>query len=58
MAEKVWTAAELETTSPAEQDAIFETSIVTDLSSVPREFLDRVRERTEEHIANAESGLQ
>ena len=35
-----------------------EASIVTDLGKVSREVLDRVRERAEEHIANAESGLQ
>ena len=55
MTEKVWTAAELEQMSPAEQDAIFESSIVTDLDSVPAAFLARVRRRTEEQIAEDES---
>lgn len=51
MAHKVWTAQELERLSPAEQDAIFESSIVTDLDQVPAEFLDRVRARLEVRIA-------
>ena len=51
MAHKVWTAQELERLSPAEQDAIFESSIVTDLDQVPAAFLDRVRARLEVRIA-------
>lgn len=42
---KNWTAAEFEKLTPAEQDAEFQASIVTDLSEVPPEFLDRVRSR-------------
>jgi hypothetical protein len=51
MARKVWTAQELERLSPAEQDAIFESSVVTDLDQVPAEFLSRVRERLQARIA-------
>ena len=43
VARKTWTAAEFEKLTPAEQDAEFQASIVTDLSEVPPEFLDRVR---------------
>lgn len=55
MAERVWIAEELEQMTPAEQDAIFESSLVTDLNSVPAEFLARVRKRTQERIADVES---
>ena len=34
MADKVWTAAELEAMSPAEQDDLFNSSVVTDLDDV------------------------
>lgn len=43
MARKIWTAAELDELDPAKIDAIFQTSIVTDLDQVPPEFLARVR---------------
>ncbi len=43
-------AAELERLSPAEQDAVFQASIVRDLSLVPPDFLARIRERAAEHI--------
>lgn len=58
MAQKVWTAAELEQLSPAEQDAIFEAGIVRDLDDVPCEFLARVRSRLQEHLAGTESPEQ
>ena len=58
MAQKVWTAAELEQLSPAEQDAIFTAGIVRDLADVPLEFLARVRARLEDHIAGTESPAQ
>lgn len=57
MAEKLWTAEEFEALSPAEQDAVFEQSIVTDLPSVPEEFLARVRARVEDRI-NTEASAQ
>ena len=58
MAQRVWTAAELEQLSPAEQDAIFAAGIVRDLADVPPEFLARVRVRLEDHIAGTESPAQ
>ena len=51
MSPKIWTAAELEKLSPAERQRIFEESLVTDLSAVPPEFLEQVREDTRRHIA-------
>ncbi|MCB0985700.1 MAG: hypothetical protein KDB06_13710 [Ilumatobacter sp.] len=53
MAQKVWLASELETMTPAEQDALFDASVVTDLDTVPPEFLQRVRERLQHRIAGA-----
>lgn len=50
MAEKIWTAEEFEHLSPAEQDAVFEQSVVTDLEAVPEEFLARVRARVQRRI--------
>jgi hypothetical protein len=41
MADKVWTAEELGRMTPAEQDSIFEASLVDDLASVPPKFLNR-----------------
>jgi hypothetical protein len=55
MPRKVWTAAELDELSPAEVDALFQASIVTDLDEVPPEFLAKVRADLEEHIAATES---
>lgn len=49
------TADELERMSPAEQDAVFEASIVTNLDDVPHEFLERVRSRVEDRIARSET---
>ena len=51
MASKVWTAQELDQLAPAEQDAIFQSSLVTDLADVPAEFLAHVRARLEDRIA-------
>ena len=39
--------------SPAEQDDLFEASIVTDLDEVPAEFLARVRARLAEWTGTA-----
>ena len=49
------TAAELDKMSPAEQQALFDRSVVTDLSEVPAEFLERARHRLEQHIDETES---
>ena len=51
MASKVWTAEELDQISPAEQDAVFQASLVTDLAAVPAEYLAHVRVRLEDRIA-------
>jgi hypothetical protein len=58
MAQRVWSAAELEQLSPAEQDAIFAAGIVRNFADVPPEFLARVRARLEDHIAGTESPAQ
>ena len=55
MARKLWTAAEMEKLSRDEQQAIFDQSIVTDLSEVPPAFLARVRADAERLIASRES---
>ena len=58
MAQKIWTAEELERMTPAEQDAIFDASIVRNLDDVPKEFLARMRARFETHLAGTESPAQ
>lgn len=58
VADKVWTAEELEAMTPAEVDAIFEASLITDLAEVPEDFLERVRSRTSRHIVETETGKQ
>ena len=55
MARKIWTAAELDDMTPAQVDALFQASIVTDLDEVPAEFLAKVRADAEEHIAATEA---
>ncbi len=55
MAPKIWTAAELEQMTPAEQDAVFQASIVRDLAEVPDEFLERIRSRANERITELET---
>jgi len=50
VAEKAWTAEEFERLSPAQQDAVFEQSIVTDLAAVPEKFLAHVRARVQQRI--------
>jgi hypothetical protein len=54
VADKIWMAEELERMTPAEQDALFESSLVTDLSKVPQEFLERVRNRARERTIDDE----
>ena len=46
------TAAELETMTPAERHADFESRIVTDLSQLPAQFQDRVRVRLENRLTD------
>ena len=55
MAQKIWTAQELEVMTPAEQDAIFEASITRNLDGAPQEFLVRVRQRFEDHLGGQDS---
>ena len=55
MPRKVWTAAELDEMSPAEVDALFQTSIVKNLDEVPSEFLANIRADVEQHIAATEA---
>ena len=55
MARKVCSAEEFERMTPAQQDAHFEASLVTTLADVPEAFLDRVRDRLEERIANSDT---
>jgi hypothetical protein len=50
VAEKVWTTEEFERLSPAQQDAVFEQSIATDLAAVPEDFLAHVRARVQQRI--------
>jgi hypothetical protein len=56
MAEKIWTAAELERLSPAERHALFEASIITDLDTVAGDpLLERTRAKLEAMIAKADA---
>jgi hypothetical protein len=55
VAHKVCTAEELERMTPAERDAHFDASLVTNLDEVPEVFLERVRARLEEHIAASDT---
>lgn len=59
MAEKIWTAEELERLSPTQRHALFEASIVTDLDTVAGDpLLERTRAKLEAMIAkvDAEAG--
>ena len=51
MPRKIWTAAELERMTRAEQEAIFEESIIWDLDDAPPDLVARLREDVEQHIA-------
>ena len=55
MTDKVWTAAELEGLTPAEQDELFAASLVRDPARMPPDFLERVRQRARQRIAEAET---
>jgi hypothetical protein len=58
VAEKVWTAEELATLSPADVDALFEAGLITDLGAAPTEFLAHVRSRVQERIDATERSSQ
>jgi hypothetical protein len=53
MERRVWSPSELEELTPAQQDALFEASLVKDLNDVPESFLATVRERVERRISEA-----
>lgn len=55
MASKIWTAAELERMTPAERQAIFDASIVTDLDDAPADLVSRARAKVERLIAEADT---
>lgn len=55
MADKVWTAETLESLTPEEQDAVFESSLVHDPAEVPPEFLERIRERARRRLADTQT---
>lgn len=55
MASKIITAAELEKMTPAQRQAAFDASIVTDLDEAPPELLARTRQRVERMIAESDS---
>jgi hypothetical protein len=55
MEQRVISAAEFERLTPAEQDAVFQASIVRDLDLVRPEFLARIRDRALEHITASEA---
>ena len=55
MTDKVWTAAELEGLTPAEQDELFEASLIRDAARMPPDFLERVRQRARQRIADTET---
>ncbi len=54
MERKIWTAAELEKMSPAQQREISRAAIVTDLSEVDPDFLERARTSARRHMAENE----
>lgn len=51
---KIWTAAEFEKLSPAEQDAIFEDGIIWNLEDAPPDLVAKARESILERIAATE----
>jgi hypothetical protein len=51
---QTWTVEEWAALSAAEQDAIFQASVVTDLAQVPAEYLARIRAEFEARVAERE----
>lgn len=49
-----WTVEEWAAMTAVEQDALFQSSVVTDLSQVPAEYLAEVRAQFEARIAQRE----
>jgi hypothetical protein len=58
MTEKVWTAEKLESLTPEEQDAVFESSLVHDPADMPPEFLERIRERARRRLTDTQTPRQ
>ncbi len=58
MSQKIWTAEELERMPAAEQDAIFDASMVRNLDDLPEQSVAKVRARFEAHLAGNESPAQ
>jgi hypothetical protein len=54
VAEHITTAADLDEMSPEERRANFEASVVTDLGTLPPEYVERVRTRFEAKLARRE----
>ena len=57
-ARKVWTAAEIAESTPAEQDDLFNSSVVNDLSEVPDQYLAQVRARLVKRTSGMDSPNQ
>ena len=55
MDSKIWTAEEFLGLTPAEQDALFQASIITDLDQAPAALVVRARARLQRRIAEQES---
>ena len=55
MTDKVWTAEELESLTPAEQDELFAASLIRDPARIPPDFLERIRQRARQRIADTET---
>lgn len=43
--ERIWSAAELEEMTPDERDSVVRQGFMTDLSTLPPEFVARIREK-------------
>lgn len=50
----MWTAAEFDQLTPAQQQQIVQASFTTDVSDVPEEFIELVRRRLRQHIETEE----
>jgi hypothetical protein len=48
MADRIWTAAELERLTPDERDRVVREGFVDDLSSLPEEYVARIRTKGRE----------
>ena len=55
MDKKIWTAAELETMTPAQRHEISEASIIRDLDDAPQHLVESARRFVEARIAAEET---